>query len=334
MTSRSLRSVAGIVVALVATTGCVSTPRPSVDIGMNRVGLTRAFTDERLKPLAPQVLFRLLPPQAQTGMPPDLAPIDLAPPAAPPTDCPKAPADATVAAAAPLVIAGTPAPGFYRLHNEGTIKLTAATLSFAVPYPPDTYVQVSDVKQVDVSTVPGLNVAPKKRTQFTLTTTIAPTYFIKEVFQYDANRMDLVSRSETNNGVVSSDDWTPAVEVYDTGGVGSSWQGIATDVQARRTMTDDGKITKKVVVDACGTLLEAVQAETRTTVVDIATRNTSGTTTGKTDIARVATSLGGLFATRENHTTATVVVDNVPVTIVVDVTSTLVDLTPKSGPPT
>lgn len=332
MTARRVPLVAAIVVALAATTGCVSTPRPSVDIGMNRIGLTRAFTDKDLKALAPQVIVRLLPPRARMDTS-DLAPVDVAPPATTPSKCPKAPADATVSAPAPLVIAGTPKPGFYRLRNVGTIKATAATLSFSVPYPADTYVEVSDVKQVEVSTVPGVNVAPKPRTQFTLTTTIAPTYFIKEIFQYDADRMDLVSRAESSDGTVVSDEWTPPVEVYDTGGVNSSWQGISTDVQARRTLTDDGKITKKVVVDACGTLIEAVQAETHTNIVDIATRNTSGTTTGKTDVTRVATSLGGLFASRESHTTSTIVVNNVPVTIVIDVTSTLADLTPLAYPP-
>lgn len=330
MSARRVRVLAAAVAALAASAGCASTPRPSVDIGMARIGLTRAFTDTDLKPLPPQVILRLVPSQANMNTSPDLAPIDVAPPATV-RSCPKAPAGATVPAAAPLTIPTPPKPGFYRLHNEGTITVASGPLTLSLPFPPDTYEEVSDVHEVEVSTVPGL--PPTKRTQFTLTTTLSLTYVVKEVYQYDATQMDLISRVETSDGATVSDDWMPPVEEYATGGVGTSWQDIATDLEARKTLTIDGKIPKKTVVDACGSLIDTVEVNSNTTVVDIGTRQTSGTTTGKTDIARVATSLGGLFAQRETHSTSALTVDNVPVTIVIDVVSTLADLTPSAAPP-
>src|SRR3954453_24212349 len=87
---------------------CASTPRPGIDIGMARVGLSQAFTDKNLTPLPPQVIVRLVPPPPQVHARPHLGPYVVprgAPPAAPPAaprapTCPAAPQDAAVPAAA------------------------------------------------------------------------------------------------------------------------------------------------------------------------------------------------------------------------------------------
>jgi hypothetical protein len=318
---------------------CASTPRPGIDIGMARVGLSQAFTDKNLTPLPPQVIVRLVPAPPQVLARPDLRPYVVqpgAPPAARPVaprvpTCPAAPKDAAVPAAAPLSISGPPQPGYYKFHNEGTIKITSGSLTLQFPYPAHTYAQVSDVQQVETSATPTLTSTP--RTQFTLTTTVTPTYVVTETYQFDPSKMDLVHHEETNDGAVISDDWVPPVEVFDESGIGKTWQDIAASTPTKRTFTIDGTTIGKRVVDVCGSLIETVEAHTQTTIIDAATQQTSGTTSGMTDVEAIATSAGGLAAYREIHTTNMLSVNGSPVTIQIDVASTIDNVVPLKGRP-
>src|SRR3954454_9497570 len=60
--------------ATVLLSSCASTPRPGIDIGMARVGLSQAFSDKNLTPLPPQVIVRLVPAPPQVLALPDLSP--------------------------------------------------------------------------------------------------------------------------------------------------------------------------------------------------------------------------------------------------------------------
>lgn len=312
---------------------CASTPKPGVDIGIARVGLSQAFTDKNLTPLPAQVIVGLVPAPPQLVAQPDLTPYIVPPgssairPAAPTAPaCPAAAKDATVPGAAPLSISGPPQLGYYKLHNQGTIKVTSGTLSLQFPYPTHTYEQVTDVRQVETSAAPA--VASTPRSQFTLTTTVTPTYVVTETYQFDKSTMDLVHHEETNDGAVITDDWVPPVEVFDESGIGKSWQDIAESTGSQRTFTINGTTTGKRVVDVCGSLIETVEAHTQTTIIDAATHQESGTTSGMTDIEAIATSVGGLAAYRELHTTNVLSVNGSPVTIQIDVASTLDNLQP------
>ena len=329
--------------ALVAVAGvlssCASTPRPSVDIGVSRIGLSQAFTDKNLKPLPPQVIVRLVPAAPQLLAHPDLAPYIVKdvpapplPPLAPPTpQCPAAPKDATIPGAAPLSISGPPLPGFYKLHNQGTIKVTSATLTYQLPYPTHTYEQVGDVQQVETSATPGLTSTP--RTQFTVKTMVTPTYVVTDTYQFDNSTMDVVHHSESSDGVVLTDDWVPPVEVFDETGIGKSWQDIGASRGSQRTVAITGTTTGKRVVDVCGSLIETVEEHTQTTIVDPATQQTSGTSSGMTDVEAIATSIGGLAAYREIHTTNRLFVNGQPATVQIDVASTLDNLSPLAARP-
>lgn len=317
------------VVGVALLSSCASTPKPRTDIGMARVGLSQAFTDTKLEPLPPEIIVRLVPaltPEVVANYPNFPAtPITL-----PPT-CPKADSDATVPGTAPLVIVGTPKPGFYKRHNVGTIKITTGPLSAAFPYPFNTYEEVRDVKRVETSPLPA--VSSMMKTQFTVISNITPTYKIEDTYQYDTSTMDLVHHEETNNGVVLNDDWVPPVEVFGMTGLGKRWQDIGASTSSRRVFTITGNTPQKKVVDMCGSLIETVLAQTTTTIADLTHRTTSGTTTGKKDFAAIATSAGGIAAYRETHTTEIATVNNVPVTIQIDVASTLDSITPLAQRP-
>jgi hypothetical protein len=327
-------AVAGTLAALL--TGCASTPRPHVEIGMSKVGLNRAFTNVDLPPLPPEVIVRIIPapPGLASAPVPDLTPFEVRPdrPAPPkPTTvvarCPKAAADATVPGPAPFGFAAPPEPGRYNVHNVGTITLSAAGQTFRFPYPPATTVDISPSKVVDVPVVPGLPVT-NPHTELDLTTTLMPGHTVVERLQYDGATLDLVSRTETDRGPTTSVTWTPPVEIFATGGPGITWQDLASDDGARHALGIQGSVDRKTVVDVCGSLVETVEASSTTTVVELSSGATSGTTAGARDVLRVATGFGALFAEREQHTTEVRTVEGIPATITTDVVSTLDSLTP------
>jgi hypothetical protein len=332
MSARRL-AVAGTLAALL--TGCASTPRPHVEIGMSKVGLNRAFTNADLPPLPPNVIVRIIPaPPAVAGQAePDLTPFEVRPDRpAPPKPvvvprCPKAAADATVPGPAPFGFAAPPKPGRYNVHNVGTITLSAAGQTFRFPYPPVTTMDISTSKVVEVPVVPGLPLT-NPHTQLDLTTTLMPGHTVVERLQYDTATLDLVSRAETDRGPTTSVTWSPPVEIFATGGPGTTWQDLASDEGSRHALGIQGSVDRKTVVDICGSLVETVEASSTTTLVELSSGATSGTTAGARDVLRVATGYGALFAEREQHTTEIRTVEGVPVTITTDVVSTLDSLDP------
>lgn len=320
--------LAGVVGAALLSS-CASTPKPRTDIGMARVGLSQSFKDESLMPLPPEVIVRLVP-----ELTPFVVENKVALPGTPivnPFACESAQEGASVPNPAPLAIVGAPKPGFYKRHNTGTIKITTGPLSAQFPYPFVTFEEIRDVKKVDASPVPQLSSMPK--TQYTVINNITPSYVVSETFQFDNETVDLVHHEEKNNGVVINDDWMPPVQVFGQTGLGKRWQDIGASTTSTRVFTITGVTPKKRVVDMCGTLIDTVEARTSTTIADLANRQTSGTTTNKKDVAAVATTAGGLVALREIHTTDVASVNNVPVTIQIDVVSTLDSTTPLTERP-
>jgi len=325
---------------------CASTPRSHTDIGMARVGLTVAFSNQALAsaPVPPRVIVVLIPapPSLLAERVPDLTPyvapslptvVPTTTPLLPLALCPPALPGASVPGAPPLIIDTPPVAGTYKMVNSGTIKVTTDGFTFNFPYPPLTTMVVKDVKTSTVDTVPGVpSLGATSETTFEEVTTLTPTDVITETYEYSASQLALVSHYETNAGKTTGDTFSPPVEVYDTGGVGTSWEGLGADAARLEAMSFEGAIHATRVVDACGSLVDTMEVTSTSTLADLQTAQTSGTTPGDSDITDVATGLGGLFAARHFQQTDVETVNNAAVTIVYNVTSKLDGLTPTPTP--
>jgi hypothetical protein len=318
-------------VALVSAS-CASTPREKHDIGISRVGLTLAFSDKALQdaPVPPRIIIQLIP---FDGSAADLSQYLIRPGqsvAIPnPFACATAPPDAAVPASAPFMISHAPQPGYYRLRNQGTIKITADGFTFGLPYPPISTMQVTNVKTTKAQ---GLLPTNKTVTTFDAITTLAKNFVTQDTYQLTGSEIDVLHHSEINSEGTLDDSWTPPVKVYGDGGPNTSWESIGVDLANKNALGAQAAVTKTKVIDACGSLIETVEVKSTTTIADLAHIRTSGTTPGKSDLIDYATSLGGIVAARSTHTTDVLTVNNNPVTIVTDVTSTLMSLTPTDTP--
>ena len=332
-----------LLASFMMTTACASTPHGSVDIGVNRVALTLAFADKALAtgPVPPKVIVKLVPappgvPATPAGLSQYAVPNNKPAPVPSPPDpaaCSPAPKDAPKPPPAPLGLGAPPAEGYYRVVNSGTIKVTADGITLQFPYPTVTTLQIKDVKQ-STSLPVALGSDGTAVTTYTTVTTVTPTDVITERFQYTPAKIELVSRSENNNGNVTADAFSPAVKVYDSGGTGTKWDAAGTDLSTRKVLNLRGSVDATPVVNACGALLPTYAVTSTSSLLDATNGNVSGTTTGQTDLQDIATGIGGLIAYQELHRTQVTQVNGAPVTIETNVTSTLDGHAPSATPPT
>lgn len=319
---------------------CAATPHASEGIGMARVGLSLAFADQALAtgPVPPQVIVKLIPapPQVLNAPAATLAQYAVKPAAPKPLSlnlCPKAAPGTPAPPSAPPAITAAPAEGYYTLYNSGTIKVTADGLSIQLPYPAITTMQVTGVTVKDNDTVPGVVATASPVTDFQEITTLTSTDIIKDEYQYNATEMDLVSHSEDSSGTVTADTYSPAVKIYETSGVGSSWSSVGTDLSNKRALVFKGDIKSQSVVDACGVLLDTYAVTSTSNLADLSNDQESGTTAGQSDVQYIATQVGGLFAEQQLHDTQVEEVNGASVTIETDVTSILSGHAPSPTPP-
>lgn len=332
------RQATALVGAVLALTGCAFSAPDTSDLGVRRVGLDLAYTDDTLKvqvppniivtfvPAAPD-LIRAQVPGAEPFLPVD-SPIVGSPQAPPPSVpvCPPAPEGAVPETPAAVAITAPPIAGTYLQRNDGTIKvLGAVPLTF--PYPTTSRFVIRDVTTVDTpDPVSGVKV---RRTTFVVEDQILPTFTIVSTYEYDTKQVNLVRRLITSGPTTTGFEPTPAVQVVAFGGQGTTWNAAGIDTDALNSLIVQGAIAAPEAVDVCGVLIDAQRVSTEENQADIANGSQSGTRTGMPNITHYAMQFGGLPVRREQHTTQVIRTEAGPVTIETDVVSTLMSVQPE-----
>jgi hypothetical protein len=329
------RRVVAVAVALALLAGCShSRPKKTV-IGVRKVALAMAFSDQALKTkVPPRIVVNLIPappeaivaalPEAAAYMPPP-SPTIPAPPKPPAAACPKAPTS-PLPDPAPVAISTPPVAGTYLQQNKGTIKINGA-VPLTLPYPTFSTIEIRDITAEDVFDPAAL--ATVRKTSFTLEDQILPTTKIVSRYQYDALQVNLISREVVSGKQVTRVVTTPAVEVLGFGGPNSTWTSAGIDVSTATALSVQGSVVSQEPVDVCGKLVGTLRVSTDEQQVNGTTGEQSGTRAGTPTITNYATQLGGLPIRREQHTSQVVSTDAGPVSFDTDVVSTLVSTAPR-----
>ncbi len=320
----------GLALALVAT-ACGPNHAPKTLIGVRKVSLSVAFSDESLKPppVARDVPDVLLP---LGGL--DVVKIALPPlPKLPALElCPTAAEGATPDVPATANITRPPTAGTYLKHNVGTIKVNGA-IPIALPYPPITQVVISHVETVVTNDV---YYGKEPITTFESEETLAPGLSVKDYYTYNPRELDLVKEEVITNGQITTFTPTPAIEVLPFTGPGNTWATAAVDPDTKTTAAVQGDIAgARQLIDVCGTIVDTLKVsttETRAAVLDQAVSGSGNPDHPDTPIVQnYAPQFGGLVMRREEHSQRTLKTDAAPVTLQIDVVSTLMSVKPTGG---
>jgi hypothetical protein len=332
MRTRILRAA----LAVVTLAGCSSGRPQRTVIGVRKVALAMAFSDQALKTVVPPrivVTYVPAPPEAIVAALPEAAPyIPPAPPAAtappkPPTPaCPKAAPGGPLPDPAPVALTKPPVAGTYVQQNKGTIKLNGA-VPLSLPYPTFSLVIIRDIAVADVfDPVYGT----VRTTSFTLEDQILPTIKTVSRYEYNATQMNLVQRDVVNGAATTRLKPTPAVEVLAFTGPNTSWNAAGLDTSTATALSVQGTIAPNEAVDLCGKLVDTLRVSTDEHQVNATTGEQSGSRAGTPTVTSYATQLGGLPVRRELHTTQIASTDAGPVSFDTDVVSTFTSTTPMA----
>jgi hypothetical protein len=311
--------------ALVLLAGCAHAPNRNV-LGARRVGLDLAYSDENLK-LPPRVIAQIIP-----ALPDDLSAafpgidkfLPKAPPAINPFACPKAPADAVPEDPATVAFAIRPVPGTYLVHNVGKFTLNGP-LPITIPYPGYSKLVIKDVVVRDV---PDPVYTSIRHVSYTVEEQILPTYTVSSFYDYDNKVLNLVKRVANLNGTLTTFVPTPAVEVFAFSGPGGTWNGAGIDTDTTEGLVVSGSIAATEPVDVCGQMIDAQKASTNEIEVNLRDGTQSGSRAASPTITHWATQYGGLPIRHEVHGSQVVQSDAGPVSVNIDVVSTLMSIKP------
>ena len=343
------RQVAAALVAVLACAAC-SASQSELRLGARAVAVDLAFSDPALaKPVAPEVIIRIIPAPAQVtsgqatvqqvALPPGSQPAT--PPLAAPTRaCPKAPAGAAPADVAPIGIKAPPRPGTYARHNTGTFGISAGALNLLLPFPAETTDVLSVPREVapagpldpagpggEGAAQPGSGVF-----EWTVVQTITPSFGSRTTYRLTPDAIAIVRRVTVSSGGEEVFEPSPPVNlVVLNQGVGYSWRSAGVDKTRRTTLEIEGRIDSNQAVDVCGELVDSYRVVTTETFVNLVTGETSGTDTNNNNIYNVATQLGGLLVRSELHYTQQTrdPKSGTPVVISCDYTTTQNKVRPK-----
>jgi hypothetical protein len=324
------RAIAGALALFLVASACGPNHAPRTLIGVRKVSLSVAFSDESLKPPphvvdAPLVLLPL------GGL--DVVKIALPPLKLPSALlCPTAAEGATPDQPATSNIVRPPTAGTYLKRNVGTIKVTGA-IPIALPYPPITQVVVGHVETVVAN---DLYYGKEPITTFESEEVLAPGLSVKDYYSYNPRELDLVKEEVITNGEVTTFTPTPALEVLPFTGPGNTWATAAADPDTKTTATVQGDIAgARQLIDVCGTIVDTLAVSTTETRAALADQAVSGS--GNPDhpnapiVQNYAPQFGGLVVRREEHSQRTLKTDTAPVTLQIDVVSTLMSIKPTGG---
>jgi hypothetical protein len=318
---------AGLALALTYA-ACAPNHAPSTLIGVRKVSLSVAFSDEALKP----------PPKGQqyTEVLLPLGGLDVVKFALPPLPklpafdlCPKAEDGATPDVPATSNIVAPPEAGTYLKRNFGTVKVNGA-LPITLPYPLITQVIISHVQTVVADDV---YYGKEPITTFESEEQLAPGLSVKDYYSYNPRELDLVKEEVITNGEVTTFAPVPAIQVLPFTGPGNTWAGGGVDPDTKTTATVQGEIAgARELIDVCGKIVDTLKVSTTETRAALADQAVSGS--GNPDhpnvpiVQNYAPQFGGLVVRREEHSQRTLKTDSAPVTLQVDVISTLLSIKP------
>lgn len=332
--SRRLARATALVSAMLTLTGCGWNSPSKTELGIRRIGLDLAYSDEALRvKVPPRILVKYVPappaaliarvPGAATYLPDDQPPPHVPAPKEP-LACPKAPAGAVPEEPAAVAITSPPVAGTYLQRNVGTIKVSGSPpLTFT--YPEISELVIRDVKTQEVVD-PSLGRILK--TTFVAEDRVLPTYKIVSKYEYDTKQVNLLERSIISGATTTTFHPSAGVEVVSFGGPGATWDAAGVDTDARNTLVVQGSIAQPEVVDVCGMLVDSQKVSTDENQVDVANASKSGSRAGMPIVTHYAMQFGGLPVRRDQHTTQVIRTDAGPVTVDTDVVSTLMSIHP------
>lgn len=314
-----------LIVLALFTSSCGGSAAEKTEIGVDKVALSLAFKDDSVvKPIPPKVIVTLIP-FTNADITRFVPGIKLPQQPTSPFACNPAPKDERPTQVASVAITQPPKPGTYLMSNKGTLEVSAGTLNLKVNYPPVTKMIIRNIEKetIDVVYFGKTNV-----TTFEVENQITPILSIIDKYAFDTDSLDLVTRTFVNDKTTSVFTPSPTVNVFGFGGQGSTFQGGGVDVSTLSAMVVNGTVPAKVAVDACGNVLDTYEADTTEQLLNVNDLSTSGTNTNQPTKTYYATSLGGLVAKREMHTTQAIASGGGTATVKMDVVSTLINTEP------
>jgi hypothetical protein len=328
-----VRRIAATLVACALLSGCASTGAPKTLVGVRKVPLSVAFEDETLTPpQVTRVIETILPP-----IPPLLTAAttpSLALPSLPKAElCPAAEPGAVPEEPATFGISRPPKEGTYYKRNNGTVKVTGA-IPITLPYPPLSKVVIGNVRQAVVNTPYYGN---ETVTTYESEEQLAPTLSIKSYYSYNPRELDLVAEEIITDGSVSRFAPTPAIEVVPFTGTGSTWPSAGIDSDKLISEALQGTIDgAREVIDVCGKLVDTLKISTTETRVSFADGSVSGSGNSEHPntpiVQNYALQFGALVIRREEHSQRTLQTSGAPLTLQVDVVSSLLSIEPSASP--
>jgi hypothetical protein len=162
---------------------------------------------------------------------------------------------------------------------------------------------------------------------------LAPGLSVKDYFSYNPRELDLVKEEVITNGEVTTFAPTPAIQVLPFTGPGNTWTSAGVDPDTKTTAAVQGDIAgTKQLIDVCGAIVDTLKVsttETRAAVLDQAASGSGNSDHPNAPIVQnYAPQFGGLVVRREEHSQRTIKTDSAPVTLQIDVVSTLMSTKP------
>jgi hypothetical protein len=306
-----IRLIAALLAASCLAAACGSGGKPPFEFGIRPIALNLAFKEPELaKPVAPNVIVKVIPapPGIDTGAdlspyetdPGEPAPPIVYPPATP--ECPKAPEGSGPVDPVTFAVEAPPKAGTYRRHNVGTITVTGGPFPFTLPFPFTSAWTVS--KPESITTTDPLGTATTV-IQYEVRKTLAPNFVVTDRFEIRKDRIVLMKRITKTDAGETMFVPSPAIDFFVFGQEGDSWNSGGVDLERGTSMVIQGKIEAREVIDVCGTVYDSFRVSSSETTVDLETGDTSGTAQDDPNIYNVATQFGGLVIAEDVHATYT-----------------------------
>ena len=304
------RLIAALVAATCLAAACGGGGKPPFEFGIRPVALNLSFKEPDLaKPVAPNVIVKVIPapPGVDTGA--DLAPYETDPGEAPPiiyppalTGCPKAPKGSVPVDPVTFAVDAAPAAGTYRRHNTGSITVTGGPFPITIPFPFTSTWTVSKPEKITTTDPLGTTTTV---IQYEVRKDLAPGFAVTDRFEIRKDRVVLMKRTTKTDAGETVFEPSPAIDFFVFGQEGDSWNSGGVDLERGTSMVIQGKIEAREVVDVCGTVYDSFRVSSSETTVDLATGDTSGTAQDDPNIYNVATQFGGLVIAEDVHATYT-----------------------------
>jgi hypothetical protein len=251
--------------------------------------------------------------------------------------CPDAPAGAVPDVPFSKNLGPAPALGTYTRRNDGTLKVSLASLSATLPYPKQTTFEVRNV--TDVIGPPDLLGNPGARSvTFDLYEPLGDGSTLTS-YVVSPTAISLKTRVTKLGDKTVTFTPTPMIDIVHLGGnPGDTWNSAGVDLDNRTSGLVQGRIVTREFVNVCGRVVDTyrVQASERYVSLDgsgaysSSTKDTAvspgSTETGLPNFYNIAPQFGPLFVAVETHTTTTVA----PIVIDIDNVGTMNSMEPKS----